>query len=249
VAGGEVIGAPDDAVLPAPRQRAAELADLAVAGHYVPAGPGAEPIAGDFFEVVVLADGLIALFVGDVSGHGKQAVDRMRALRATAKAYALEQPGPASLLARLDEYMGWQGPDDLATLWYGEYTPGSGMLTYASAGHPPPAVITHDGVPLLLDVTDTPPLGTGLAHAAAADHDVLLPPGAVLVAYSDGLIERRDRDFDSQLALLAEILGVACDPARVGTPASIAREILDALVPDPDRAEDDVCVLVVRRQP
>jgi hypothetical protein len=64
VKGEQVISAPDDAVLPLPRQRAADLAALAVAGLYVPAGPGPEPIAGDSLGVVRLDDGLIGLFVG-----------------------------------------------------------------------------------------------------------------------------------------------------------------------------------------
>jgi serine/threonine-protein kinase RsbW len=82
----------------------------------------------------------------------------MPALRATAKAYAMQQPGPATVLARLDQYMDRQGPDELATLWYGEYRAGSGMLAYASAGHPPPAVIAHVGAPLgaLYDETAWP---------------------------------------------------------------------------------------------
>ncbi len=96
---------------------------------------------------------------------------------------------------------------------------------------------------------DAPSLGTGLAHALAAEQIVHLPPGAVLVAYSDGLIERRGADLDQQIALLATVVTRACDPARLGTPQSIATEVLNTLVPHPDRAEDDVCLLVVRRQP
>lgn len=88
-----------------------------------------------------------------------------------------------------------------------------------------------------------------MAHVAAAENTAILPPGAVLVACSDGLIERRGTDFDDQLAILRQVVQEACDPARAGTPETIAAEILDTLVPDHDRAEDDVCLLVVRRQP
>jgi hypothetical protein len=71
----------------------------------------------------------------------------------------------------------------------------------------------------------------------------------VLVAYSDGLVERRGTVSGEQLALLTRIVARACDPERAGTADSIAVEVLEALVPDHDRAEDDVCVLVARRQP
>lgn len=244
----EVIGAPDEhAVVSVPRPRAAELADLAVAGLYVPAGSGPAPVAGDFYEVLVLPNGRIALFVGDVSGHGEQAVGRMRALRATARAYALEQPGPASVLARLDLFMDRQGPEELATLWYGEYQPGSGLLVYASAGHPPPAVTAHDGLPVLLDVTDTPPLGTGLAHASRRSGRSCCRPGRSSSRTATGWSSAGDGTSTTSSRCSRTSCG--CDPARSGTPQTIAAEILDALVPDPDRAEDDVCVLVVRRQP
>lgn len=239
------VAAEDPVVLP--QQGAATVADLALAGLYIPAGVGAEPIAGDFFEVLPLGD-VVALLVGDVAGHGRAAVGRMRELRAAARQAAQKSPGPAQVLALLDRMMDSRGDEDaFATLWYGEYRPASGELTYASAGHPPPAVHAQDAVVLLAEA-DAPSLGTGLAHALAVERTVLLPDGAVLVAYSDGLIERRGADLDRGFAELLAVVTRACDPTRPGTAESIASEILQALVPLPDQAEDDVCVLVVRRQ-
>ena len=230
-----------------PRQRAAaDVADLAIAGLYIPAGKGPEPVAGDFFDVVRLDDELVALLVGDVSGHGTHALAAMRRLRAEARACARQQSGPAAVLARLDDFLDRAGADEFATVWYGEYRSSSGTLTYASAGHPPPALYVDRSVRLLAEA-DAPLLGTGVAHANAVDRTVSLPPGAILIAYSDGLIERRGTDIDDQLALLASVVEAVCDPAIARTPESIAAEVLDALVPDPGRAEDDVCVLVVRR--
>lgn len=220
-----------------------------MAGRYLPAGHGPEPIAGDFYDVLQLEDDLIALLVGDVTGHGVAAVNRMLRLRTAALEYALQQPGPASVLARLDLFMEQGDAESLATLWYGEYRPSTGLLTYGSAGHPPPVLSGHGNPAGLLKLADAPPLGTGLAHALARDHVEQLPPRAILVAYSDGLIERHHADFDEQLALLRDVVDVACDPTRAGTPQTIAAEILHALVPRPDQADDDVCLLVVRRQP
>jgi serine phosphatase RsbU (regulator of sigma subunit) len=232
-----------------PRQRAgATVADLAIAGLYVPAGVGPEPVAGDFFEVLPLGDDVVALLVGDVAGHGRSAVGKMRELRAAARVYALERRGPTSVLAKLDEFMERGDEEGFATLWYGEYRSGTGTLTYASAGHPPPAVHTHAGVVLLAEA-DAPSLGSGLGHDLALERTLTLPPGAIVVAYSDGLFERRGTDLDRQLALVVDVVTRACDPARAGTPQTIAAEILATLLPDPNRAEDDVCLLVVRRMP
>ena len=232
-----------------PVDASAAVGDLAFSGRYVPAGPGPEPIAGDFYDVLRLEPDLIALLVGDVSGHGRGALQRMRQLRAAARAYALDSPGPVSVLDRLDRFVHRLETDGLATLWYGEYQPSTGTLTYASGGHLPPVLHVHgDPVRRLADAS-SPPLGTGATLPLCVEHTEVLPPGAILVAYSDGLVERRDADIEVQIDLLTSIVENACDPARGGSADDIAHEVLSALVPDPERADDDVCLLVVRREP
>jgi serine phosphatase RsbU (regulator of sigma subunit) len=236
-----------------PDQLSLTIADLGFAGRYVPAGTGPEPIAGDFYDVLALGPDLIAIVVGDVVGHGPAALARMLQLRAAARAYAIEQPGPASVITRLDRFCARLDPESIATLWYGEYEPSTGTLTYASAGHPPP-VLHADGETRLLPRASSPPLGV-TSDADAPDvtdvvvHGEVLPAGAVLVAYSDGLVERPDTDFDLQLAILQETVATACHPSRLGGAAAIAARILETLVPHPDAAHDDVCLLVVRREP
>ena len=232
-----------------PVDASAVVADLAFAGRYVPAGEGAEPVAGDFYDVLQLGPDLIALIVADVSGHGSDAVQRMRQLRAATRAYVLERPGPISVLDRLDRFVHRLETDGLATIWYGEYEPSTGTLTYASGGHPPPILHVHGDPTRRLEDASAPPLGTGVTIPLAVEHREVLPPGAILVAYSDGLVERHGTDIDEQIALLSSIVDRACDPARAGTADDIAAEVLTTLVPDPRAAEDDVCLLVVRRQP
>jgi serine phosphatase RsbU (regulator of sigma subunit) len=231
-----------------PERVAVTIADLGFAGRYIPAGQGPEPIAGDFYDLLELDPDRIAVVVGDVSGHGSAALARMQQLRAAARAYAIEEPGPAGVVSRLDRFCERLGPESIATLWYGEYVPTTGILTYASAGHPPPVLFCHGDPTRLLALADAPPLGVG-----ASDHVVEyreeLPVGAVLVAYSDGLVERSSSDFDEQLAVLQQVVTDACDPAHVAGAVDIAAEILAALIPDPQQAEDDVCLLVVRREP
>jgi hypothetical protein len=197
-------------------QAAARVADLAVAGRYVPTAEGPEPVAGDFFEVLPLGPDRVALIVGDVAGHGTAALSAMRRLRSAALAGAPDADGPADLLGRLDRALQRCGEEEFATLWYGEYRPSTGTLTYAAAGHPPPALHV-DGCVRVLAEASAPALGTGVVQALAVEHRQVLPPGAVLVAYSDGLLERRGTDFDIQLAGLTALVERACDPARPST--------------------------------
>lgn len=231
-----------------PDDQAAQIADLAFAGRYIPAGPGPDPIAGDFWDLLMLEPDLIALVVGDVSGHGVGAVARMQQLRAATRAYAIQEHGPASVISRLDAFCARLDPESLATLWYGEYQPSTGTLTYASAGHPPPVLIWHNDPTRLLNIADAPPLGVGVAHQHVVEHHDLLVPGAVLAAYSDGLVERRDADLEEQLHVLARTVAAACERVDGGSALDISNEILDAMIPDPDAADDDVCLLVVCRQ-
>lgn len=230
-----------------PRDLTTEIADLAFAGRYIPAGPGPDPIAGDFFDLLALEPDLIALVVGDVAGHGVGAVVRMHQLRAATRAYAVIEHGPASVISRLDLLCARLDPESIATLWYGEYQPSTGTLTYASAGHPPPVLIWHNDPTRLLHVADAPPLGVGVAGDLVVEYRDLLVPGAVLVAYSDGLVERRGTDLEKQLTALATVVTAACERIGTGPAHDISNEIIDALVPEPDKAEDDVCLLVVRR--
>lgn len=231
-----------------PADIAVQVADLVFAGRYIPAGPGPEPIAGDFYDLFTLDQDLIGVAVGDVAGHGSAASARMNALRAATRAYAIEQPGPASVITRLDQFGARLDPEAIATLWYGEYRPSTGVLRYANAGHPPPVLTAHNAPTVMLEVTTTPPLGVGVAGAFVAEHELALPAGAVLIAYSDGLIERRGTNFDDQLALLSAVVTAACDPCRETTASQIASDILEAVMPDPSQAEDDVCLLVLRRE-
>jgi len=232
-----------------PEKITAVLADLAFAGRYIPAGATPEPIAGDFYDLLRLEPDLIAVVVGDVAGHGATALARMQQLRAATRAYAIQEPGPASVIARLDSFCARLDAESIATLWYGEYRPSTGTLTYASAGHPPPVLTCHGDPTRLLEHAVAPPLGIGAPGRDVVEREEVLPVGAVLVAYSDGLVERRGTDLGERLSLLQTIVDEACDPRTQGSAEVIAGRVLDALVPDPAQAQDDVCLLVVRREP
>jgi serine phosphatase RsbU (regulator of sigma subunit) len=183
-----------------------------------------------------------------VSGHGPAALARMQQLRAAARAYAIETPGPASVIERLDRFCARLDPESIATLWYGEYQPSTGTLTYAGAGHPAPVLALTDGSTQLLNPAGTPPLGVGMSSGDVQVHADVLPVGAVLVASRDGLVERHNMEYDVQTAMLQEVVAAACHPTRFVGVSDIAGRILETLIPAPEDAEDDVCLLVVRRE-
>ena len=107
------------------------------------AGAGTEPIAGDFYDLLRLGDDRYGIVLGDVTGHGPTAASRMLALREATRAAAPGAAGPRALLHALDAYLAEEPDESLATLWYGEYRPSTGRLTYGSAGHPPPVLTCH----------------------------------------------------------------------------------------------------------
>ena len=99
------------------------VADVVVAGRYVPAGGGGEPIAGDFCEVLSTGPDRLVFALGDVSGHGHAALGRMQALRAATRAVADELVRPREALAVLDRFCETQPEEGLATMWFGVYSP------------------------------------------------------------------------------------------------------------------------------
>jgi serine phosphatase RsbU (regulator of sigma subunit) len=243
--------APQQRLRPAaPPADLSRIDDLSVASRCIPAGPGGLPAGGDFVDAFRLDAERVLVAVGDVAGHGVGASARMWQLRAATRAFALHQSSPVEVLRRLDRMQALHDPEDIATLWLGIYDPGTGLLRYASAGHPPPVVAGHGGRPVLLDEATAPPLGTGVVADLAPVHEIVLPVGAVLVAYSDGLVERPDRDLDEQLHLLRALVEETYAPGLPGASlSSFVDAIFATLVPDAAATHDDVCVLVLRREP
>lgn len=225
------------------------VADLSIAGQYIPCGSRGEPIAGDFFDVVEVAPGRIVVAVGDVSGHGVEAAARMNTVRAAMQAIAADVGSPVEVLERLDRLQMLGHPEDIATMWLGRYNPSTGVLHYASAGHLPPIIAGFGDRTIALAEAGAPPLGAGVSGTPASLHQIFLPVGGYVVAYSDGLVERPGRDLDQQLGLLRDVIERAS--AGAGDRPT-ARELVDSVMaefmPDLSRTRDDVCLLVVRRE-
>lgn len=214
---------------------------LDVAAKYLPSGRQSE-VGGDWFDVLPLPGGTVGLAVGDVVGHDLRAAAAMGQLRSLLRSYAWEGAAPGDVLDRIDAVVRGLDLADVATCVYGRWVPeeGGARLVYARAGHPPPMLRLPGGRVVRLDGSLRTPVGLpGLGPVP--DAALHVPDGAVLVLYTDGLVERRDRALADGLAALEATLSGIPD----GTDAAGVRDALvDTFVGS--RQEDDVCVLVVR---
>jgi serine phosphatase RsbU (regulator of sigma subunit)/anti-sigma regulatory factor (Ser/Thr protein kinase)/ABC-type transporter Mla MlaB component len=178
-------------VLPQARLAARYL----VAGHEQAAG-------GDWFDAILLADGIVALVVGDVVGHGVTASAAMGQLRAVLNDRLVANPDLAEALAEADAFAARTPGLQASTLVLAVLDPAGGTLRYATCGHPPPLVIASDGRARFLPATGSGPLGTGSAPVLSLAQ---LQPGELVLLYSDGIIERPGRTTREGMAELAKV--------------------------------------------
>lgn len=221
----------------------AEIEGLDVWSYYAPNVVYAQ-VGGDWYDVVQIAPDVVGVVIGDVVGHDVEAAAAMGQLRSVVRAYAFEVTEPGPVLERVDQLVGGMRIPRSAGLVLTTLTrrdPEDGgcpswHLEYSRAGHLP-ALLVRDGQVVLLDGAGGALIGFGDGRRRTARHDLL--PGDVLVFYTDGLIERRDRALPDGLAALRE---VAAGASAVDA-AGIGEELLARLA---DRPEDDVAVVVVR---
>jgi serine phosphatase RsbU (regulator of sigma subunit) len=210
-----------------------------MAAHYSPAGHLSA--GGDFYDVVRLDDGRVALFVGDVMGRGVQAAAAMAQMRSAVRAFVAVDTTPVSVLTRLDRFFEQYDLDELVTMVYAVADPARDELTIANAGHPAPIVLRADGRTGSVSVPEDLLLGAGRSHRSSVT--VPFGCGDTVLMFTDGLIERRDEDIDvGQQRLLDGAAGL-----RTGRLGGSLVDMIEA-VRDPTR-DDDVAALVLRRVP
>jgi hypothetical protein len=198
------------------------------------AGVAGTEVGGDWYDVLPIAEDRIVFSVGDVCGRGLVAAVMMASLRYSIRAYALEQPDPASILDRLGAMMDTTADDKFATVICGVLDTTAGTLTVARAGHPDLLFIDGDDA-RYLDVPLGPPVGVDTTWSYTSVTHVL-PDGATLLAYTDGLIERRREHPDIGLERL-RVAALADLPID-----QLVAHLVDSLVTVGD---DDVAVLAL----
>ena len=211
-----------------------EAAGLNVAARYRPAGKG-HLVSGDWYDTVPLPTKQVMLVVGDVAGHGIEAVHGMVALRNCLRGLAITGAGPGSLLSWLNSVACHLTEDTFGTAICALYDPERGALRWARAGHPP-AVLVRSGRARLLKQPRGVLLGAD-QQTCYEEATTDLRPGDTLLLFTDGLIERRNQAIDESIKTL---LKVASRP--VNDIDSYADMLVGKLASDTD---DDACLLAV----
>ncbi|MGY1723867.1 SpoIIE family protein phosphatase [Blastococcus sp. SYSU DS0533] len=217
--------------------------------RYVPAAEGAE-IGGDWYDAFQQRGGTTVLAIGDVVGHDTRAAAAMGQVRGLLRGISYSSGGsPAEVLTELDRAVQGLALNTMATALVAQLEPepddeaGRMRLRWANAGHPPPVLLASDGSVVLLDGKQADLLLGVAPETEREDHVAVLAPGSTVLLYTDGLVERRDRDIDAGTEELLEVLG-ECG----GVPLDeLCDRVLERMIlPD---AEDDVAVLAVRLAP
>ncbi|MFC7220612.1 SpoIIE family protein phosphatase [Streptomyces polyrhachis] len=218
-----------------------ELAGAQVAVRYRPAGSGRD-IGGDWYDVIPLPGGRVAVVIGDVQGHDTEAAAVMGQLRIVLRAYATEGHSPVTVMARASEFLHELDTDRFATCVYAEVDLDSGALRVVRAGHVDPLVRAADGTARWLSVPGGLPLGLS-AEFGQLEYPVTrlgLDPGETVLLCTDGLLERPGSGLEEGMRELAE--RVASGPAELG---ALADSLLDLV--ETRGGDDDMALLALRR--
>lgn len=182
-------------------ERLPQFDGLHVGARYVPAASGID-VGGDWYDVVMAGDERVLVMIGDVSGHGLPAATTMASLRHAALAYAVQDPSPSSVLARLSDFVNSAPHDYFATMLCVLIDVGAHRLTAASAGHLPPLLIDGAGGQFV-ELDANVPIGVA-RKSPYVQSTVAVRPKTTLIAFTDGLVERRGETLDVGLARLRE---------------------------------------------
>lgn len=209
----------------------ATIDGLDVAVRYLP-GTRDLDIGGDWYDWLAVDEhhGFFAL--GDVSGRGLSAASTMASLRYATRAYVAQGDGPATVVAKLRQLMGTAPDGRFATFVCGTAGASDRRVVFSNAGHLP-FLLVDAGVPTWVQASVDPPIG--VTPAASTTTAVVVPAGASLVVFTDGLVERRGEGIDRGLA--------RAEAAASGWQGSIDG-LLDHLVESltPGGSDDDVAL-------
>src|SRR5487761_1193989 len=221
------------AILPLP-DKPFGLPGLRVAMRYLPASRDSR-VGGDWYITAEMPSGQVLIAIGDVGGHGLAAAAGMARLRGALAGLAIAGSAPDRLVSWLNDLVHHVAPEHTASVVAGYFDPRTRSLTWAQAGHPPPVLVRGQTAGPL----DPPPgVLLGAAKEPYEDATVALQPDDLLLLYSDGLIERRDRSLDEGLATLCTAVRGARDPERA---IAAALRALGTTGP-----EDDTCLVALR---
>jgi serine phosphatase RsbU (regulator of sigma subunit) len=213
-----------------------QLHGLQASARYEAGVEGVE-IGGDWYDAIAVGDKRLLLVVGDVSGRGLQAATTMAALRYGIHAYAAQGDEPGTILTKLNKLVSVKSSGQLATVLCALVDPDARELTITSAGHLPPLLIS-DGRGEFVNTDVGLPIGVD-RNAEYTSVTVPVAPGATLLAFTDGLVERRGESIDVGLGRLRE---------HAASNHATLDELLTRVVSNlrHDGAEDDTAIAGIR---
>jgi hypothetical protein len=212
------------------------LPGVELAYRYHP-GSHTTQVGGDWIDALPLPGHKLGLVVGDVAGHGLHAAIAIGQLRTAVRTLAILGLPPGQLLAHLGDVVQRLGLTQLATCLYCVYDPIARRAAFASAGHLPPLLVGPDGKGEFLDVPVGAPLGAG--RVSFGTLEVPVDDGRLLVLYTDGLVESRDRDIEDGLAVLSDELAQGHPSLQDACDAVLRRQHAEG-------HHDDIALLMAR---
>jgi PAS domain S-box-containing protein len=214
--------------------RLTDVPGVRTAARYLPASREAN-VGGDWYDAMPLADGRLALVIGDVAGRGLRAASVMGRLRSAVRACATEPHSPDALVRRLHRML---DREEMATLVYLVLDPVERTASYTNAGHLPPLRVDPEGRAEFLPGASAPLCRLGASYQTFT---AAVPDGSTLLLYTDGLVEDRARStIDEGL----ERLRVLVQEAQDRTPESLVQRIVAAASSERE-LDDDVAVMAV----
>ncbi|WP_329568091.1 ATP-binding SpoIIE family protein phosphatase [Streptomyces sp. NBC_01361] len=216
-----------------------DVTAVTAAARYVPASTGTE-VGGDWYDVIPLSSGRVALVIGDVMGHGLSEAVTMGRMRTAVRTLAHLELPPDEVLAHLNELVSGLGEDFYATCLYAVYDSTTGVCSVARAGHPPAAVALPDGTVSAAGAMPDPPLGAAELPFTTVERE--LPDHSLLALCTDGLLESAGRDVDEGLTDVGRVLA----RHRAWDVESLCDACMRTLLPDQHTITDDAALLVAR---
>jgi serine phosphatase RsbU (regulator of sigma subunit) len=216
-------------------RRIPSIDNLEIASRYVAGADGVD-VGGDWYSLVQIDDQHFGFVVGDVSGRGVGAATIMAQLRYTVRAYLMEGHGPGAVLEMCSGQLDIAVDGHFATVLVGVGDLGSREITLANAGHMNPLLVAGDRTSFV-DTAVGPPIGIG--PSTYAETTFPMPPGSTLLAFTDGLIERRGEDIDRGFERLADA-AAALGPTLEGVLSRLLITVAE------DTAGDDIAILAFR---
>ncbi|MFF4007810.1 SpoIIE family protein phosphatase [Streptomyces sp. NPDC001717] len=223
------------ALLPVPEQ-SIELVGLCVDIAYVPSDSGVN-VGGDWYSAIELPDGNALFVVGDVAGHGLEAVGTMAQLRFATKGMIITGSALADAMSRLNALLMHTSTGTsatTATMIMMRYRPASRSLSWVRAGHLPPLLV-RGGEARFLPMPEGTLLGAS-RDSVYVEETLDLEPGDHLLLYTDGLVEVPGEDMAEGMDRLAH---AAAEAMGRGAPDALAA-LLSVIHP---AQRDDMCVL------